>query len=345
MNNETFQRCTHKDCGRYKFSDRDEWSCRAMRDDACAVINHPDLYLGPANPTPAEREGEREALIERLEYWLRDPEMPINSVYPDGLSDRQRDIKATVDFLRQAARSLPPEITGGQGHNKPCYYCGEPCNGFAGDPGLWPLAFCHRDEPGVMKWHHSRCVTRRLVENQPPEKGVVEAAQSLIAALDSKDEEAAHAVDRAVDRLRRALSYSPAPAVVGDGKDAVLPCDLRVTMEDGGHEGVTFCKGVKMATIQAAVQRWYRKAALAAAALSTPEAPAASDGDGWKLVPVEPTEEMEAAADEPFHAAFQAAAKRCKERGVQIALASGEFSPAIYRAMLQAAPSRERKKE
>jgi hypothetical protein len=53
-----------------------------------------------------------------------------------------------------------------EGHGKPCYYCGEPCNSLAGNPNLWPLAFCHRDEPGKVKWHHTGCVTERLIENQ-----------------------------------------------------------------------------------------------------------------------------------------------------------------------------------
>jgi hypothetical protein len=54
-----------------------------------------------------------------------------------------------------------------QGHGQPCYYCGEACNALHGNPGLWPLPFCHRDDPGVTKWHHTSCVTKRLIENQP----------------------------------------------------------------------------------------------------------------------------------------------------------------------------------
>ena len=43
--------------------------------------------------------------------------------------------------------------------------------------------------------------------------------------------------------------------------DPVLPCDLRVTVSDDSISGVCFNAGVSMATVQAAVQRWYRKAA------------------------------------------------------------------------------------
>ena len=49
-----------------------------------------------------------------------------------------------------------------EGHNEPCYYCGEPCNSLAGDPGKWPVGLCHSDEPGVVKYHHEACVNDRL---------------------------------------------------------------------------------------------------------------------------------------------------------------------------------------
>lgn len=49
-----------------------------------------------------------------------------------------------------------------EGHNEPCYYCGEPCDKLAGDPGKWPIPLCHSDEPGIVKWHHGGCVSERL---------------------------------------------------------------------------------------------------------------------------------------------------------------------------------------
>lgn len=52
-----------------------------------------------------------------------------------------------------------------EGHNEPCFFCGEPTNKLAANPSKWPLAFCHRSEPGVVKWHHVGCVTKRLEEN------------------------------------------------------------------------------------------------------------------------------------------------------------------------------------
>ena len=54
------------------------------------------------------------------------------------------------------------------GDQEPCYYCGKPCDAFAGNPGKWPIPLCHRDAPGFVKFHHIECVTDRLIENNPP---------------------------------------------------------------------------------------------------------------------------------------------------------------------------------
>lgn len=53
----------------------------------------------------------------------------------------------------------------GPGHDKPCYYCGKPTQGHAGNANLWPVGLPHRSEPGVMKYHHIGCVTDHLIEN------------------------------------------------------------------------------------------------------------------------------------------------------------------------------------
>ena len=43
-----------------------------------------------------------------------------------------------------------------------CYYCGEMTNSLAGNPGEWPVMLCHKDEPGKVKHHHTKCVMYRL---------------------------------------------------------------------------------------------------------------------------------------------------------------------------------------
>jgi hypothetical protein len=45
---------------------------------------------------------------------------------------------------------------------KLCYYCGEPCNDLAGNPGLWTVYLCHKDDRGVPKAHHIQCISERL---------------------------------------------------------------------------------------------------------------------------------------------------------------------------------------
>ena len=49
-----------------------------------------------------------------------------------------------------------------EGHGKACHYCGKACNCLAADPGMWPVALAHPDEPGVVKWHHGGCISERL---------------------------------------------------------------------------------------------------------------------------------------------------------------------------------------
>lgn len=47
------------------------------------------------------------------------------------------------------------------GHEERCYICGDPCNGFAGNPALWPVCL---PVSGAQTWHHSGCVAEKLDE-------------------------------------------------------------------------------------------------------------------------------------------------------------------------------------
>lgn len=60
---------------------------------------------------------------------------------------------------------LPPDLQNLMaGHGALCYYCGKPCDCLSANPSLWPVGLCHTDDPGVVKWHHSGCVSSRLLE-------------------------------------------------------------------------------------------------------------------------------------------------------------------------------------
>ena len=62
-----------------------------------------------------------------------------------------------------------------EGHDEPCHYCKEICNCLAANPGLWPIAFPHEDDPGVVKWHHTGCVMERLSKYEKAVKaGLIE---------------------------------------------------------------------------------------------------------------------------------------------------------------------------
>jgi len=49
-----------------------------------------------------------------------------------------------------------------QGHDAFCAFCYERCDGFAGNPGRWPLGFTHPDGTGIVKWHHVECVQEKV---------------------------------------------------------------------------------------------------------------------------------------------------------------------------------------
>lgn len=69
------------------------------------------------------------------------------------------------EFAKLAAaaeKGIQPAQLNVQGHDEACYYCGAKCSALDGDPARWPVALCHPEEPGVVKWHHSGCVSDKL---------------------------------------------------------------------------------------------------------------------------------------------------------------------------------------
>ena len=86
-----------------------------------------------------------------------------------------RDRESFDEDLRRLVQASAG--TCGEGHGKSCYYCEEPCDGYAGNPGKWPVALTHEDEPGKVKWHHTSCVSERLRE-------LVAVEDALIASND-----------------------------------------------------------------------------------------------------------------------------------------------------------------
>lgn len=43
-----------------------------------------------------------------------------------------------------------------------CALCGEECDWLAGNPGMWPIFFCHPDGTGEPKPHHTQCVQEKV---------------------------------------------------------------------------------------------------------------------------------------------------------------------------------------
>ncbi len=121
-----------------------------------------------------------------------------------------------------------------EGHGQPCYYCGKPCSSLSGNPGKWPIPLCHRDDPGKVVWHHERCVTERLVENQAPQGGeaandvsAIYAAlglfQSVIKCGEPWTPACAEANLKARDALKR-LTATPPPPAIGEAEIADAIC-------------------------------------------------------------------------------------------------------------------------
>jgi hypothetical protein len=67
-----------------------------------------------------------------------------------------------VDLPPDSSWKWETENYENDGHNQPCYYCGELCNNFAGDPGQWSVRFPEKDDPGKMKSHHMGCLLKKL---------------------------------------------------------------------------------------------------------------------------------------------------------------------------------------
>ena len=98
-----------------------------------------------------------------------------------GLSPFIDELIAEIERL-QAELETAQAPNPANGHDQPCYYCGELCNAVAGNPEKWPIPLCHPEEPGKVKWHHVGCVSERLrkIERLPAELEAVRAEKELL---------------------------------------------------------------------------------------------------------------------------------------------------------------------
>jgi len=74
--------------------------------------------------------------------------------------EENRELRARVAELEDEAKTLSKAVL--DGHGIPCLLCGEDCNALVGNPGRWPIGFCYRSEPGVVKYHCTTCVEKRM---------------------------------------------------------------------------------------------------------------------------------------------------------------------------------------
>lgn len=139
----------------------------------------PEDYIPQSPLTPEMLEEVKKRYIEVENLRDEEDNMSVHPVPSDAdwLEDElKRDMWNLFPALLESAQKLH-EIENGtapknnQGHHEPCYYCGDPCNSLAANPGLWPIYGTHPEEPGVVKWHHVSCVFSRCREYDKLSKG------------------------------------------------------------------------------------------------------------------------------------------------------------------------------
>jgi hypothetical protein len=86
-------------------------------------------------------------------------------------------------YRRGIAERIEQHDRAHQGHNEPCYYCGKPCDGLAGDPGQWPIGLCHAGDPGLVKYHHTNCIYEQLNEGGAAYRRGIEEAKSTMLEM------------------------------------------------------------------------------------------------------------------------------------------------------------------
>lgn len=100
------------------------------------------------------------ALLSRIREEEAAPEG--YALVPKGGDATSSGTAGTAEYNAAPAAEAGADVVEREGHGQPCYYCGEPCDGFAGEPSRWPVGLPHKEAPGVVKWHHAGCVMERL---------------------------------------------------------------------------------------------------------------------------------------------------------------------------------------
>lgn len=115
-----------------------------------------DSHPAPTELTDEQLQRAAHIVFEKVNYATASHNFPPDSGYINAVKAMLEMFRLSIPEEAEAVINLP------QGHDEPCFYCGEPCEAFAGDPGRWPLGFCQPDGTGITRWHHTRCVTARL---------------------------------------------------------------------------------------------------------------------------------------------------------------------------------------
>lgn len=149
--------------------------------------------------------------------------MALHGVAPDDFNGPMPNVVKAIPMREGVPIQAGPPVIG---H---CYFCGDPINELAGDPGQWPLMFCHADDPGKAKPHHVECVTKRLAVAEAAER----AHEAGEAALNTADQ-LIKAHELVTQELERQLAVSEADRKllreqirVGDVAFQHLHCEVK----------------------------------------------------------------------------------------------------------------------
>ncbi len=120
----------------------------------------------------------RQGSANAYQYWIDEREQQAARL--EQLETRTTAQSARIRELEDAIIKQSDHF-----HGKPCYFCNQPINSLAGDPGKWGIPLCHEDEPGVVKAHHIGCVASRLALVKEL-VGALEVAKTMIQSWDSQ---------------------------------------------------------------------------------------------------------------------------------------------------------------
>jgi len=121
------------------------------------------------------------------------------------------------------------------GHDAQCFYCNEPCDSLAGNPGKWPIGLCIDDAaPGVTRWCHHECVMSRLRERDEA-RAEADSTSDALDILATRDDEELRRLHDMLVELVAAAQGARAPLLTTALDKAQKVLDTPFVSEDSAR--------------------------------------------------------------------------------------------------------------